>query len=297
MAKRELKLRESSSITPIIIEPSRDTVSRIHQLRVITAAYLSLTNSKPNLPNAESPLPALLALRSAHACIKETKASLLHSKENLLEICARIRQEESDLIYSSVLTSCLQKRCEQLRDEQNIESQVVPTELGRDLLLKQQAQKRQYERNLKNLIRAFNKFVVERLAGMLAAEELGGPAVREMIDISEDRLRSEYDQQVELKNLVTVRKQQPKILLDPVKQNDQAKSDEMIRREAAGAAFRTLSEDLLNAAADDDNFESYITIKRTAVEARFLVRSKVAQFHSQDATKLRLVEFCRELDE
>lgn len=280
-----------------INEPSQDTVSRIHQLRVITAAYQSLTSSRPNLPNAESALPALLALRSAHASIKETKISLLSSKENFLETCARISQEESDLSHSSVLASCLEKRCEQLRAEQNIESQVVPTELAKDLVLKRQAQKRQYERNLKNLIRAFNKFVAERLAGMLAAEELSEPAVGEMIGINEDRLRSRSDQQVELKELRTAKKQRTKMPLDPVNQDNEAESDGMIRREAAGAAFRALSEDLLNAAAGDDDSDSYIIIPRATVGVRFLVRSKVAQFHPQDATKLRLVEFCRELDE
>ena len=62
-------------------------------------------------------------------------------------------------------------------------------------------------------------------------------------------------------------------------------------RKAAGAGMRRLTEELLNALADEENPESYITISKESAAVRFLVRAKVAQFHPNDARKLRLMDF------
>ena len=68
---------------------------------------------------------------------------------------------------------------------------------------------------------------------------------------------------------------------------------------AAGAELKDLTEQLLNSWMESagDNSASYVKIPRETAASRFLVRSKVAQFHPKDATRLRLVDFGRELDD
>jgi hypothetical protein len=68
---------------------------------------------------------------------------------------------------------------------------------------------------------------------------------------------------------------------------------------AAGAELRDLTEQLLNSLMESagDTSASYVRISRETAAARFLVRSKVAQFHPKDATRLRLVDFGREVDD
>ena len=68
---------------------------------------------------------------------------------------------------------------------------------------------------------------------------------------------------------------------------------------AAAAEMRSLIEDLLNRLADSAGVTSaaYVKLDRESAAARFLVRSKAARFHPNDATRLRLVDFGRDLDD
>ncbi|KAB8299217.1 hypothetical protein EYC80_001310 [Monilinia laxa] len=66
--------------------------------------------------------------------------------------------------------------------------------------------------------------------------------------------------------------------------------------QAAATELRTLTEQLLNALleAATEGYESaggYVTLARDSAAARFLVRSKVAQYHFRDARRLTLVDF------
>lgn len=68
---------------------------------------------------------------------------------------------------------------------------------------------------------------------------------------------------------------------------------------AAAAEMRELTEQLLNSLveAGEGGSGSYVELARESAAARFLVRSKVAQFHPRDARKLRLIDFGHELDD
>ena len=53
------------------------------------------------------------------------------------------------------------------------------------MILDEEVKKRQYVKDLRSLVKAFNKFVEGHLAGMLAVEELGGPVVGDMLEVDE----------------------------------------------------------------------------------------------------------------
>lgn len=256
------------------------------------------------MPSTNSPLPALLALRSTHNVINETKVSLLTTKEKISKIRNQIDQEDQDKHDHQVLANALEQRIKKLEFEQTSQDNVAPDELANGIILDQQKQKIHYAKELRYLMKAFNRFVEEHLAGMLAAEELGGPIVGDLSDIDEGTLKAGFNRQGKAKKPITEtpskeaeRKRRIDDLWGPLSENEELEIRQRTEKEAAGSAFRNLCENLLNASAGDTTSGPYVNIARETAAVRFLVRTKIAQFHPQDARKLRLVDFGRELDD
>ena len=283
-------------------EPSENSSSRLRQLQVITAAYQSLAVAEPNLPAPGSPLPALLALRHTEHLISETKTSLLETKDQIHHARVQLNQEKMNLHDSQLLAEALALRISNLQREQISNSEMVPNELAHSIIAHHKTQKRYYEVELKKLVKAYNKFVVDHLALMLAAEDLGGPRVGDSTEINEEMLVAGFNQQgmprkSKAANAISVskRKERIKEIWGPSEEDEDAIVYET-EKEASGAAFRSLTEDLLNASADDSVSDPYILIPKETAAVRFLVQAKIAKFHPQDRKRLRLVEFDQEFD-
>ena len=180
------------------------------------------------------------------------------------------------------------------------DSQVSAEGLVKGLVTEEHAKKRHYVRGLRNLVKVFNTFIEEHLSAMLAAEELGGPVVGDLLHIDEEVLKVGFNSQGKPKKQVTAivtttSRQERKNRIDEIWGASSDVDQRRTEKDAAGAAFRRLSEELLNAAAGDADdssaSEGYVEIKQDSAAARFLVRTKVAQFHPNDARRLRLVDF------
>lgn len=202
-----------------------------------------------------------------------------------------------------MITGALQNRIGKLQAKHAADSQVSTEGLVKRLMTEEQAKKRQYVRGLRNLVKVFNTFVEEHLSAMLAAEELGGPVVGDLLDIDEEILKAGFNSQGKPKKQVTAidsttGRQERKNRIDEIWGASSGIHEQRTEKDAAGAAFRNLSEELLNAAAgdadDSSSSDGYVEIKQESAAARFLVRAKVAQFHPNDARKLRLVDFTGE---
>lgn len=172
------------------------------------------------------------------------------------------------------------------------------------MIREQQKRKANLEKETKRLVRAFNKFIDEELAGMLAAEELGGPVVGDLRVVDDETLEAGFNRQGKAKRpkataQIHDAKRQRRIddIWGRQPGDEDTETGERSEREAAGTEMRTLTEELLNAAAGDDTSGAYVDLQRDSAAARFLVRSKVAQFHPRDARRLRLIDFARELDD
>ena len=294
-----MKLRAKSTVRAND-PPSENPSSRIRQLQVITAAYQSLTVAEPSLPAAGSPLPALLALRHAEHLINETKTSLLETKDQIDYARAQLNREKQDLRDSQLLAEALELRISKLQQELISNSGMAANELAQSIIAHHKAQKRHYEIELKKLVKAYNKFVIDHLALMLAAEDLGGPKVGDSIEINEEMIAAGFDQQgmprkskVANENSVPKRQERIREIWGPSEDSEDSEDSTVYKteKEAAGAAFRSLTEDLLNASADDAVSDPYIVIPKETAAVRFLVRAKIAKFHPQDKNRLRLVEF------
>lgn len=229
---------------------------------------------------------------------------ILATKERTTEARTQIHQEKEDLHDSQLIFNALTQRAEKLQSEQASTTQVSSAELVKGMILHEQTMKRQYVKDLRTLVKAFNKFVEGHLAGMLAVEELGGPMVGDMMEVDEEVLIAGFNQQGKSRKSrkdsagnEIERKRRIGEIWGPPDEDDGTEAGQRSEKEAAGAAFRALTEDLLNAAAGDEDSDPYVDIRQETAIVRFLVRAKVARFHPQNERKLRLVDFTGELED
>ena len=237
--------------------------------------------------------------------VDQSKIAMTETLGNISKTRTYLRQEEADLRGTRSITQALEGRIEKLRLENQEQSGKSTEELAKTIIQEQQQREGHYVMALRNLVKAFNNFVDEQLAVMLAAEDLGGPVVGDLVEIDEEMLKAGFNQQGKVKrtdadNSKTEAKR--KMRNDEIwgseneNENDGVGVGVRSEKEAALASFRSLTENLLNATAGNENSDSYINISRESAAVRFLVRAKVAQFHPNDARKLRLVDFGREWD-
>ncbi|RSL46267.1 hypothetical protein CEP54_013942 [Fusarium duplospermum] len=271
------------------------------QARVIQKALKEVTDSDPFLPSPGSLLPALLALRKTHQTIQESNAYLASQRASHEQLSRQLEADQARLKDQNLLGEALSARIQSLRDELDANTNVTPEEGARERLQELRSKKKSYDRETSKLMKVLLKFIDSQLAPMLAAEELGGPVVGDLMDIDNEDLAAGFNAQGKLKKAKEGTNQDDKRQRRIDEIWGQAGDDARGRQdEATGAAaeMRQLTEELLNtlAEANGDNSASYVRLPRESAAARFLVRSKVAQFHPRDATRLRLVDFGRDLE-
>ncbi|KAF7917322.1 hypothetical protein EAE99_009333 [Botrytis elliptica] len=302
------ELRAKTSI-PISSGPSPDPQIHLHQLRALKHAYDTLSATPPYLPPPKSVLPALLAHRTTTSCIQETQECITTSSHDLSTTTTLLQKEKSDHQDALSIQSALQSRISALTTQLTQQTQKSPSQIFSELQSSFQTGKTHYDTETGNLIRAFNSFIDTHLASMLAAEELGGPIVGEMLSITPQTLIAGFSTQGKPKkpkeNPNMDKRQRrideiwgPKPSLDPDDDEDEAEEEEeWDETRAAAAEMRELAEQLLNGLleADESGSGGYVTLERDSAAARFLVRSKVAQYHFKDARKLKLVDFEKDI--
>ncbi|KAJ4173737.1 hypothetical protein NW754_012732 [Fusarium falciforme] len=271
------------------------------QARVIQTALKEVTDSDPFLPAPGSLLPALLALRKTHQTIQESNAYLASQRASHEQLSRQLEADQARLKDQNLLGEALSARIQSLRDELDANTNVTPAEGARERLQELRSKKKSYDRETSKLMKVLLKFIDNQLAPMLAAEELGGPVVGDLMDIDNEDLAAGFNAQGKLKKAKEGTGQDDKRQrrIDEIwgQAGDETggRQDEVT---GAAAEMRQLAEELLNtlAEANGDNSASYVRLPRESAAARFLVRSKVAQFHPRDATRLRLVDFGRDLE-
>ncbi|KAJ8059416.1 hypothetical protein OCU04_012361 [Sclerotinia nivalis] len=298
------KLRATTS-TPVSDGPSQDPKIHLRQLRALKQAYDSLSTESPYLPPPKSVLPALLAYRTTSTCIQETQECITNTSHDLTTTLSLLQKEKSDLKDALAVQISLQNRITALTSQLEQQTQKSPSQIASELKTTLETAKKNYDTETNQLVRAFNSFINSHLASMLAAEELGGPIVGEMLDITPEALIAGFSTQgkpKKPKDNPNMDKRQrrideiwgPKPSLD---ENGEEEEEEWDETRAAGAEMRELAEQLLNGLleADENGTDGYVTLERDSAAARFLVRSKVAQYHFKDARKLKLIDFEKDI--
>ncbi|KAJ9647051.1 hypothetical protein H2199_002037 [Coniosporium tulheliwenetii] len=273
------------------------------QLHVIKAAYDRLTAAELSLPARDSALPSLLATRNIQQTVSGTKAAIEADQEKLRLTQQDLQREQANLNDAKALTTALERRIERLRAQQREKDQRDPSQAARNLLREKQKTKQRYDQEAKNLRNALNDFVNHHLASMLAAEDLGGPVVGDLIDLDDDLLAAGFTHQGKPRARAKVKESLQEA-------NRQRRIDEFCERadqggeggsasekDAAAQEVQQLIDDLFGALLGEAGSGVYVELDGDSAAARFLVRAKVAQFHPKDARRLRLVDFGRELDD
>ncbi|KAL7628581.1 hypothetical protein AAE478_000096 [Parahypoxylon ruwenzoriense] len=273
---------------------------------IMKAAYDELASQTPFLPFPESVLPALLALRKTHQTVEETKAYLASHRDSVEKAKQRLEVEKSNLEDQKALSQSLRNRIQSLREDLESRMEMGLEDIAVERINELKQKKKYYDKETSTLLKALRKFINEHLAAMLAAEELGGPVVGDIMDIEGDDLAAGFSSQGKLKkakeNPDQDKRQRRIDEIWGIQGEDQPASANRGKRDetaAAGSEMRNLTEELLNSLAqsEGDSSAAYVQLSRESAAARFLVRSRAAQFHPRDSTKLRLIDFGKELDE
>lgn len=280
---------------------SEDPREKLRQLLAVKNAYTRLTSTAPFLPSQGSVLPALLAARTLKENIQGTKDAVSSTQEQVAKTEAALRNEETNLHDAHLIAQAMEKRIQRLRAQHEDRSQKTPAQLAKELIATKRAQKEGYDEEMKQLGGALNDFINDYLSAMLAAEELGGPVVGDMLDVETDTLAAGFTKKGKVKSTkkpVSDKTRQRRI--DQI-WGDKAAIDEeeepLTEAEAADNEMRQLIENLFATLTGPGGGRAYYELDRDSAASRFLVRAKIAQFHPKDARKLRLVDFGRELDD
>jgi hypothetical protein len=274
-------------------------------VQIMTDAYRSVTEAEPVLPPPGPILPALLAMRRTQQTVQETNECVEERSASLEQVQRRIEAERARLREQEALQAALKRRIQALR--QGLEDQVEKSEEQRvkERIAELKKEKKRWDTQTSSLMKELDWFIEEHLGPMLAAEELGGPVVGGLMDIDPDDLGSGFTAQGKLKTSKAKPTDEDKRQrrLDEIwGLQDQQSADRRKQRNeasAAGAEMRDLVEQLMNQLmeAEGDTSAAYIEIPRESAAVRFLVRSKVAEFHPRDARRLRLVDFGRDFED
>lgn len=277
-------------------------------LEIMSKAYQDVAESDPFLPFSGSVLPGLLALRKTYHTTIQTKEYTSQQENSLEKSNRRLESLRAELKEQQVLQAALEKRIHTLEDELENRMETTPEQMARDKIKELKEKKAQYDKETSRLLKMLNWFIKEHLGSMLAAEELGGPVVGDLMEISSEDLGAGFSAQGKLKKAKgkpdedTRQRRIDEIWGVREGQQDQAgkrKRDNDDEASAAAVEMRNLTEQLLNKLAESggDSSSAYVQLSRESAAARFLVRSKVAVFHPKDATKIRLVDFGREIED
>lgn len=281
---------------------SEDPRQKLQQLLAVKDAYRRLKPVTTFLPSQQSDFPALLAARSLQQNVQGTKDAIASTQDRVTRAETTLHREEANLHDADLLMQAMENRIERLRAQREDRSQKTPAQLARELIAAKRTQKDKCDAEMQRLGEALNDFINDYLAAMIAAEELGGPVVGDMLDVEDDTLAAGFTKKGRAKSLkkpVSEKTRQRRI--DQIWGNKAVADDEEeeppTEAEAADAEMRKLIENLFATLIGPGGGKAYFQLERDSATSRFLVRAKVAQFHPKDARKLRLIDFGRELDD
>ncbi|KAF2234760.1 hypothetical protein EV356DRAFT_484734 [Viridothelium virens] len=299
--RRALEELRKSSSRPAPRVPSGDPRVRLQQLRAIRAGYDHVTHSQPTLPPAGSPIPALLATQVTAQRITGIREAILESQSRLAHVRGRFEGENRNLEDNNLITEKLDERIARLRQQRDEQLQKSTTDVANEQVHAMQVRKEYFEQEIKRYQQALHDFIDDHLAAMVAAEELGGPTVGDMLNVNEEMLENGFSAQGKPKSSSKApsKTTSGQMLLDKHgnlirgSQEDENPSE----KEAAAAIVKALLNELLEALLGHGASGGYITLQGDTAAARFLVRAKVAQLHPKDARRLRLIDFGRAFDD
>lgn len=284
-------------------------------MKIITAALEEVTNAETFLPMSDSVLPSLLAMRKTHAVITQSNA-LVKEQKSLQE--AENRQLEADnatLKDQNLIYDALSTRIKSLQQELSASTDVGHEDAVNEKRAELKRKAKEYSQKKRQLMLDLLGFIKRELAPLLVAEEMGGPVVGDLMDVDANDLAAGFTAQGKLRKGGKGGKvgdggsrDKSQRRIDEIwgqRRDDTESGERSAQRrqplnelEAATEEMRWLTEELLNklSEAGGNTEDAYVSIDRESAAVRFLIRSKVAQYHPRDISRIKLIDFGRELD-
>ncbi|PVH96661.1 hypothetical protein DM02DRAFT_720222 [Periconia macrospinosa] len=274
---------------------------KLKQLLVVKDAYTRLIPTVPELPTKDSAVPALLATRNLQQRIQGSKEAIMETNEQIAKKESMMRQEQANLQDANLLTRALEDGIARLRAQHEDRSQKTPAVLVQELITAKRAKATEYDEEMQRLGEAMNDFINDYISAMIAAEELGGPVVGDMLEVENETLAAGFTKKGKAKSAkkpVSDKLRQRRI--DQIWGNKalvETDDEPLTEAEAADNEMRQLIENLFATMTGPGGGKAYFELDRDSAASRFLIRAKIAQFHPKDAKKIRLIDFGRELDD
>ncbi|OAA73467.1 Centromere protein Cenp-K [Cordyceps fumosorosea ARSEF 2679] len=309
--RREVREREQQ-LSRLRASQEDVILSPIAQVQVITAALDKVTDAEPFVPIPGSLLPSLIALRKTHATITESNALVEEQAKSQEAQDKRLEADRAALKDQKLIHEALTARIASLQEELSSNADVT---LGDAVSAKREELRQKakdYSRRKRQLMIELLAFMERELAPLLVAEEMGGPVVGDLMDVDANDLAAGFTAQGRLRKTGKgdAGREKGQRRIDEIWGRDgegggrRPAADNQRRRplndvEAAAEEMRWLTEQLLNKMTDaaGNTEDSYVNIGRESAAVRFLIRSKVAQYHPRDISRIKLIDFGRELEE
>lgn len=245
-------------------------------------------------------MPTVLAAHVVKQTVDREKSAIEAMRQQLSGAISQAERESNALRDASLLSSALETRIQRLQNQRDEHSRKEPAKVAHDMLKEAQRKKKTYQHDIQRLQLALDHFVDDQLAAMVAAEELGGPVVGNIIGVDENVLMGGFSSQGRVKKSANVSEDKRQRRIDQIwgaATRDGAVDEPTTEKEASAYEIKELFTSLYDALVRNDSPGPFIELSRDSAAARFLVRAKVAQFHPKDARRLKMIDFGRELDE
>ncbi|OAA82061.1 Centromere protein Cenp-K [Akanthomyces lecanii RCEF 1005] len=311
--RREIRDREQQ-LNILRASQEEADLAPIAQVQVITAALEQVTNAEPFVPIAGSILPSLIAMRKTHAVISESNALVTEQAKSQEAQNKQLEADRAALKDQNLIHEALTARIASLQEELSANTEVTHEDAVSEKRAELKRKAKDYNTRKRQLMIDLLGFMERELAPLLVAEEMGGPVVGDLMDVDPGDLAAGFTAQGKLRRTGKgdAGRDKGQRRIDEIWGNRREDGDARRRSggdnqrrrplndvEAAAEEMRWLTEQLLNkmTEAAGNTEDAYVTIGRESAAVRFLIRSKVAQYHPRDISRIKLIDFGRELEE
>ncbi|KAF3907767.1 hypothetical protein AA313_de0210155 [Arthrobotrys entomopaga] len=290
-AIRELKselemLHNRKDVTPQKIE-----VAKVNGLKNGSEKYFV---ELPWLPEEESGVNTLLAVRGVLEVIEESRKRRSDTEKRVEEMKKVVRREQGWVATAQEVQEELKKKIGELEKLDRVNENDAKRDKRR--IAEYEQSRKEMEKTGDILMRELGKFIKSRLGVMIAVEEAGGPVVGSELDVEKLKQYLEVEAgSTGRRNKAAKARERGQKRLDEIWGGGDEDGGSLDPERRAGEELLELVEAMMNTMLEDDP-HSYTKLTRESAASRFLVRSFVATLHPKDAMRIRLLDFAGKID-
>lgn len=218
-------------------------------------------------------------MRSASQTTTETRKTITTVQTDAESARRQLASENARLHAYKLLAEALEERVGQLQALSRKRASQTPVEILQAQMDDQAVQQEFYVEEGDSLLAKLTAFIDNRLAFMIAAEDLDGPPIGDLIDVTDEMLGAGFTAKGKPRQPKSTGSEDVDTLAELGQQ----------RRADASKEIRRLIRRLLR--NYDDDTAAYLKLERESASSRYLVQASIAELHPDDALQMRLLRF------